>query len=278
MIYKGKIFDLQGHRGCRGIMPENTIPAFEKAFKLKVDTLEMDLVISKDKKIVVSHEPWFSSEYCLDKNCLPIPPESEREHNIYEMSYPEVTLYDCGTKGHPRFPLQNKLQVSKPTFRKVVERMEECRSVALNNFIRYNIEIKSTPEGDGIFHPNPEEFADLIIEEIAALGVSQRTTIQSFDIRPLQYIRDKGLDISLSLLVENNDSLESNIERLGFVPQYYSPEYTLVDEELMKAAGALDIKVLPWTVNDLVNVEKLLDLGVSGIITDFPDMFKDLDC
>jgi glycerophosphoryl diester phosphodiesterase len=194
------------------------------------------------------------------------------------MSYPEVTLYDCGTKAHPRFPLQNKLQVSKPTFRKVVERMEECRSIQLNNFIKYNIEIKSTPEGDGVFHPAPEEFAELILQEIQELGVSKRTVIQSFDVRPLQYIHNKNLGVELSLLVENRGSLSNDIKTLGFVPAYYSPEYTLVDEAMMKEAAALNIKVLPWTVNDLVEVEKLLNLGVYGIITDFPDMFKELAC
>ena len=107
-------FSIEGHRGARGYVPENTIPSFKKALEQGSDTLELDVVVSKDGKVVVSHEPWFSSVISLDKDGNAIPAEKEREYNIFQMPYSEVKLYDVGSMGNKGFPEQVKMKVAKP--------------------------------------------------------------------------------------------------------------------------------------------------------------------
>ena len=107
-----KSIDYQGHRGCRGLLPENTIPAFKKALDLGVKTLEMDVVITKDKQVILSHEPWFSHEIALDPEGNPIQLETETSHRIYQMTFEETQNYDVGSKDHPRFPEQEKMEIT----------------------------------------------------------------------------------------------------------------------------------------------------------------------
>ena len=98
--------DIQGHRGCRGLLPENTIPAFLKAIELGATTLELDVVISKDKQVVVSHDPYLSHMICLNAKGEAISEEEEKEYNLYKMSYAEIAQCDCGSQPHPGFPEQ----------------------------------------------------------------------------------------------------------------------------------------------------------------------------
>ena len=154
--------DIQGHRGCRGLYPENSLPAFSKAIALGVHTLELDVVISKDHKVVVSHEPYMNHEIALDVYGNAISQDNELNHNLYQMSYDNIKRYDCGSKVHPRFPEQKKLNVYKPLLEEVIDLADELT----NKTIRYNIEIKSLPEYDGIYSPPVEEFVQLVIEVI----------------------------------------------------------------------------------------------------------------
>lgn len=272
MIYKGFTFDLQGHRGCRGLMPENSIPAFEKALKLGVDTLEMDLVISKDKKVIVSHEPFLSHEFCLDLEGNVISEADEKSFNLFNMDYDLIKRFDCGSKTHPRFLKQEKMTVSKPLFSEVVSLAENFYKSHNNPPILYNVEIKSTIEGDHIFHPTPGEFAELVIKELQENKIIERTIVQSFDIRALKYIKENYPNVILSLLIENKLTPEENIELLGFIPDIYSPEFILVNENLIQFARKEKMKVLPWTVNEIREIEVLLKFGVDGIITDYPSL------
>ncbi len=107
------VFDKQGHRGCRGLMPENTIPAMLKAIDLGVTTLEMDVVITKDKKVILSHEPFFGNEITTRPDGSYIKFTEEQHYNIYQMNYDEVIKYDVGMKPHPRFPQQQKNESGK---------------------------------------------------------------------------------------------------------------------------------------------------------------------
>ncbi|NTW50601.1 MAG: glycerophosphodiester phosphodiesterase [Chlorobiales bacterium] len=267
-------FDLEGHRGARGLLPENTIPAFLKALELGVTTLELDLAVSKDKKLVVSHEPWFSSEICSVPNGQPICKEDEMYHLIYEMTYEEIARYDCGKRGHPRFPTQQPLAVSKPLFRDMVLAVEARRQELNLPPVDFNIETKSTPEGDNRLHPEPKEFVELIHDEIQELGILERTILQSFDVRTLQEMRKLDPSVRISLLVENDLCFEENLAQLGFIPQIYSPDYQLVDETLIAEAHKRDIKVIPWTVNEPEEMRRLTAIGVNGLITDYPDRGK----
>ncbi len=263
--------DIQGHRGCRGLMPENTIQGLLHALELGVTTLEMDVVISKDSQVVLSHEPFMSHLICKDSLDQSIPKSEEEAYNIYQMNYQEVHKFDCGSQQHPRFLHQKALPAVKPLLKDVL-RAVEIRAKEINREgIRYNIETKSRLQGDNIFHPPPQEFVRFLLQEVIKEGVLDRTTIQSFDVRTLQAAKQQVPEISLALLVENQYGIEENLSRLGFKPQVYSPEYMLFSQESIDILKSQGIKVIPWTVNHTNDMEKLIKWGVDGIITDYPD-------
>jgi glycerophosphoryl diester phosphodiesterase len=264
-------FDIEGHRGCRGLLPENTIPAFMKALELGVSTLEMDVVITKDGQVLVSHDPFMSHEFCTAPDGALIPEKEERSHNIYRMNYEQVISYDCGLRHHPRFTQQKKIKTSKPLLKDVIDAAEKYQKKH-GVYAGYNIEIKSTLEGDDLFHPGPEKFSEMLMEVIKEKNVEEKIIIQCFDLRPLKYLHSKYPSITLSLLIENNLSPEENISALGFAPAIYSPDYTLVNEHLIKYAREKNMKVLPWTINDLPTIIRMQQIGVNGIITDYPDL------
>lgn len=268
--------DIQGHRGCRGLMPENTIEGFIQALKLGVTTLEMDVVITSDMKVLLSHEPFMSHEICLDPDGNEITEAREKSHNIYLMTTDRVRQYDCGSKFHPRFPGQQKFRVSKPLLSEVIDSVETFILSAGIPKVDYNIEIKSTPSTDNKFHPEPSVFADLLYQLLLEKGIESRTVIQSFDPRPLRYLREKQSEVRLSLLVENVRSPDWNIRRLGFSPDIYSTYFKLISSRRVRKLQSQGIKVIPWTVNETIEMLQMMDLGVDGIITDYPDRLKEL--
>ncbi|NTV46703.1 MAG: glycerophosphodiester phosphodiesterase, partial [Chlorobiales bacterium] len=215
-----------------------------------------------------------SSEICSSPDGQPIAKADEMRHLIFEMTYEEIARYDCGKHGHPRFPTQQPMPVSKPLFHDMVRAVEACRKELNLSPVDFNIETKSTPEGDRRLHPDPEEFVEIIYREIRELGILERTILQSFDVRTLQIMRKLDPSVRLSLLVENDLSFEENLKLLGFEPHIYSPDYALVDEQLLLEAHKRGIKVIPWTVNDAEEMKRLADIGVDGLITDYPDRGK----
>lgn len=266
-------FDLQGHRGARGLAPENTWPAFKRALELGATTLEMDVVISKDDQVVVSHEPWISSTICSLPSGEPVSPRKARSYRMYDMTYDEIKKFDCGQRRHPNFPEQEVQSTSKPLLRDVIKQAETYMAQHRSKPVFYNIETKSRPSSDGQFHPGPERFAQLVYDVISEMNVTTRTTLQSFDVRTLQVAEEKGWPVRLSLLVGRGDDrgINQNIERLGFRPDIYSPDYRLVNEELLIRAHGWGMDVIPWTVNDTTDMERLKKMGVDGLITDYPN-------
>lgn len=263
-------FDLQGHRGARGLYPENSVEGFLAAVDLQVNTLEMDVVISKDKKVVVSHEPWINSVICSDSSGNPIP--DGKGLNMFEMSYDQISKYDCGSQPHPDFPLQAKLMTVKPLLSEVVTKIEASVASLELEPIKYNIEIKSTLEGDNIYHPEPAAFCQLVYDQIIESGIKERTIIQSFDVRSLQAMKKIDSSVPVALLIYETQAFENDLEKLGFTPEIYSPYYKLVDEDLVQSCKANNIELIPWTVNDEDDMIELLERGVDGIITDYPDV------
>lgn len=263
--------DIQGHRGCRGLMPENSIPAFLKALDLGVTTLEMDAVVSKDGKVVVSHEPFMSHIICEGPDGEKITEENEKEYNIYGMTYDEISQCDCGTLQHPDYPDQQNMRVTKPLLSEVIEKVEAYISEKSLTPVRYNIETKSSPEGDNVFHPAPNAFVDLLMGVIEEGNIASRTTIQSFDVRTLQYTHQEYPEIELALLVGNAKSPQENLELLGFTPEIYSPYFKLVHASTVRFARNNNMKIIPWTVNDPKDIRKMIALEVDGIISDYPD-------
>ena len=277
-------FDLQGHRGTRGLAPENTIPAFRRALEIGVTTLEMDVVISGDGTVVVSHEPWMNPEICSLPSGEPVPEDEEREHNLYRMSYAEIGQYDCGRRPHPDFPRQETEPAAKPRLRDVIAEAEAYTSDHERPPAFYNIEIKSRPDWDGEFYPPPEDLARRVLDVVHEGGVAARTTVQSFDPRALRATnrlraeRNAEGAVRLALLVGRgaDKSLADQMERLGVTLALYSPDHRLVDAQLLEAAADRGLRVVPWTVNERDDMRRLLRLGVDGLITDVPDVAQDV--
>jgi glycerophosphoryl diester phosphodiesterase len=279
-------FDVQGHRGARGLQPENTIPAFKMALDNGVTTVEMDLAITQDKQVIVSHEPWMSSEFCLDVEGKLIKEKEQKKLNIYQMTYEQVKQFDCGSKPHPRFPDQEKIRITKPLLSEVIVAVENHIKNFTKYEVDYNIEIKSEPAMDGKYHPKIEEFSDLVYQLVDQYVPLDRIVIQSFDFRVLKYWHEKYPEIRLAALVENQKSIDENLEVLGFIPSIYSPDFKLLTNEnvnylqsknftLTKSQKEAKLKsklrVIPWTVNEEKDMLVLKGMGVDGFITDYPN-------
>lgn len=269
------IFDKQGHRGCRGLMPENTIPAMLYAIDLGVTTLEMDIVFTKDSVAILSHEPFFNHEITTKKDGSFISEKEERQFNLYQMNFAETQQFDVGLKPHLRFPLQKKLAVTKPSLADLIDSVEQYISLKKLPTIFYNIETKTQPLTDNIYHPAPAVFVDRLMKVINEKGIAERVIIQSFDFRTLQYLRQYYSTIKTALLIEDYDkrSLDEQLNALAFMPAIYSPAVELVTEELIKKCHRHKIKIIPWTVNSSKKISDLKAMGVDGIISDYPDLF-----
>lgn len=268
--------DIQGHRGCRGLCPENTIPGFIKAIDLGATTLEMDVVITKDNQVVLSHDPFLNHEICEGPHKEIITEKNEKEFNIYRMSYNELQKCDCGSKIHNRFLTQAKFVSYKPLLETVIDTVEKYISYKKLKPIQYNIETKCLRETDTLFHPTPDKFTELVYAIIKNKSVSSRTTLQSFDIRTLQYAHANNYTIKLALLIENQNGFEKNVSSLGFNHDVYSPNYELVSKELVKQCHDKKIKIIPWTINEIADIKKTIDLQVDGIISDYPNRVVEL--
>jgi glycerophosphoryl diester phosphodiesterase len=269
-------FDWEGHRGCRGLMPENTVPAFLKALEFpEVTTLELDLAVSKDGQMVISHEPWFNPEICRQPTGDSIARRDAEKFLIYGFTYGQIRGFDCGSWGNPRFPEQQKMKVWKPTLREAVEAVRK-KYPEKSKTVQWNVEIKSQPEWDGIRHPPVAEFAQMTVDEIKALTLENNVIVQSFDVRALKQVHKIAPNLKTALLIENIRSFKSNLKALGYTPTIYSPYHLLVTPKLVRKCHAAGIKLVPWTVDDVPTMRSLIHLGVDGIITDYPNMIKEV--
>jgi glycerophosphoryl diester phosphodiesterase len=264
-------FDIEGHRGCRGLYPENTIPAFINAVKLGVNTLEMDIIVSKDGQLVISHDPFMNDVICSNPDGSPVKAEQANQLKIYNLTYEQIKQYDCGIRGNPKFPGQVKMHVYKPRLVDVIDSVEKYIKDNHLPPVHYNIETKSTVKGDDVFNPKPEIFTKLFYEVIKSKGVESKCILQSFDVRTLQVMHRINPAITTALLVANAKRLSGNLKRLGFTPSIYSPNEILVNKKLIAKCHALNIKVLPWTVDDESKMIALKNDGVDGLISDYPD-------
>lgn len=265
-------FDLQGHRGARGLAPENTLPAFRRALEIGATTLEMDVGISKDGVVVVSHEPWMAHEKCLTPDGERIPEDDEREYNLHDMTYAEIEAFDCGSLALSDFPEQEPTAAPKPRLRDVIQAAEAYVEAHDRPPVFYNIETKSRPDWEGTFHPDPKTFAETVLSVVEEEGVAARTTLQSFDPRTLEAAHRTGPPVRLAVLVGwGADGLREQLDALSFTPNIYSPAVALVDADLVQAVHDRGLQLIPWTVNERDTMKELIDLGVDGLITDYPN-------
>lgn len=266
--------DIQGHRGCRGLMPENTLPAFIKAIELGVTTLDLDIVISADGQIVVSHQPWMSSLICTHPDGKPVSKGEEKEWNLYEMSYAEIQAFDCGSTVQEEFPSQVKIKVVKPTLKMVVKSVQ--RFIEENKYPqpRFSIELRSDPKLYGTFQPQPEALAGFVSDELRRLGIEEITTLQSSDVNVLEALyKSSARKFQIAYLVDSGKSFAKNLEKLSFKPDIYSPLYTMITPKDVKDLHEAGIRVIPWTINSTEAADQMIAMNVDGFITDYPDLF-----
>ena len=289
-------FDLQGHRGCRGLRPENTLPAFAEALGLGVTTLELDLALTRDGVLVVGHDPRLSGDIAREPDGRYV---TEPGPAVFSLSFVELQRYDVGrlrpgSAYAARFPGQKGADgVRMPRLDDVVALVEGAK----NESVRFNVEIKLDPR-DPEATATPAAFADAVVAFVRARGLSSRVTIQSFDWRSLARVREQAPEIERSCLTSEqpgDDTVQARVAgpkpwlngldpsaHGGSVPrlvaaagcEVWSPDFHDVSEDRVREAHALGLTVLPWTLNEPALMERLIDLRADGMITDYPDLLR----
>ncbi|WP_299396812.1 glycerophosphodiester phosphodiesterase family protein [uncultured Gelidibacter sp.] len=263
--------EVQGHRGERGNLPENTIEGFIGALHKGVDVLELDVVISKDHKVVVSHEPYMSALYMSKPSGEAILKTEEENYNLYQMDYDSIKAFDSGSRGNENFPDQQKLKTYKPLLSDVFSAIENEINTKHLSTVKYNIEIKSNEEVYGIYQPQPVDFVQLVMQVVQNKQLEHRINIQSFDPFVLNIVHKNHPTIEIAYLV-SKAGIENNLKLLNFKPQIYSPNFKLLEtQKIVDSIQSLQMKVIPWTVNNEEDIEQMLLLHVDGIITDYPE-------
>lgn len=256
------------HRGYLGLHPENTIKGMKKALHYKSTVLEMDLVITKDKQVVVSHDVMLNHKITLDSNGLELP--VDQKIAIYKRTYREIKTYDVGTKLNSAFPQQIRYKAHIPLFSELIDSVE---SYVKENGLQkptYFIETKSKFDADSNYQPSPEEFIDLIMTVVLDKGIQDRVIVQSFDPRTLQVLHRKYPEIPLAFLTRRGTNMKANLEWLGFIPTYYSAKPELINKEFMKKCRKIGMLPIVGVFTDYKEFLHLKKLGVRGFIADYP--------
>jgi glycerophosphoryl diester phosphodiesterase len=286
-------FDLQGHRGARGLAPENTLAAFRTALEIGVTTLETDLAVTKDDIVVISHDPLLNPDLTrLDGQWLATAGPAIRSLTLAELERYDIGRINPESRYAKQFPEQKPADGERfPTLAQVLTLGGPA--------MRFNIEIKTDPRKPDLTL-DPGRFAELVVKQIRDARAGDRTTIQSFDWRGLLAARRLAPDIATACLSIESNNMDT-VRRTdgqpspwlggldlqahgGSLPRLakaagcavWSPFWRNVTAEAIKEAQALGLKVIPWTVNDPAEMARQVDLGVDGLITDYPDRAKAL--
>jgi glycerophosphoryl diester phosphodiesterase len=259
---KHKKVEIQGHRGARGVLPENTLVAFKYAIENNIYVLELDLQITKDNQIIIYHDKSINTEIC-DGVSKP----------IKTLSLKEVKEYDCGSKKNIKFPNQQTVPGEKiPT---LIELINLIQTEYKNKNIKINIEIKTTKSLDT--DKEVYNFSNTLIDIIHKYNIADDVIIQSFDTRALKDVKEIDPSIKTSYLVKdklsNIDSLINTSKQLGV--KIISPEYNLLDKQIVKKLQENGFEVLPWTINETNVIKQYVEYGVDGVITDYPKQMND---
>jgi glycerophosphoryl diester phosphodiesterase len=244
---------VHGHRGARAMYPENTIPAFKYAIGIGVDVLEMDVAVTKDNVLVISHDPHMNAEICTG----PHPGIA-----IHELTLAELREYDCGALKNPHFPKQHPVPGTR------VPTLDEVLSLAEGNTVQFNIETKSFPDHPELTPP-PDVFSKMMLDVIRKHKLESRSIVQSFDFRTLRAMKRLAPEIRLSALWEGKARPFVEIANEGEAG-IISPAFHLVTPEQVKNSHAANIEVVPWTADRPQDWQRLIEAGVDAIITDDP--------
>ncbi len=244
---------VHGHRGARAMRPENTLPAFEYAITVHADVLELDLAVTRDDVLVVSHDPVLNPEICQS-------PGGSRV--IRELTVAELSRWDCGSLRNPQFPKQQPAPGAR------IPTLEQVLDLASRGSFHFNIETKISPEHPE-YTPSPERFAALLLQILRKRKLEHRVIVQSFDFRTLQAMQRMAPEIRLSALFEDRDRSFVEVSRESGA-KIVSPQHRLITEKQVQAAHHAGLQVVPWTANTPADWERLINAQVDGIITDDP--------
>jgi len=289
-------FDLQGHRGARGLAPENTLPAFALALSIGVTTLELDVAMTKDGILVVHHDEWLNPDIARGPDGTFL---ATRGPAIRSLTLDEVKRYDVGrikpgTGYGAEFPEQRPIDGTRiPTLEEVFALVRRANA----DHIRFNIETKITPTS-GADAPTPDVFAAAVARAITGAGLTRRASVQSFDWRTLVVLQRIAPEIERVCLTDEQPG-DDTIERGkpgpspwtagldvddfgGSTPRLvaaagcpaWSPSFADLTPDKVAEARSLGMKVIPWTVNARADMERVIDMGVDGIISDYPDRLR----
>ena len=284
-------FDLQGHRGARGLAPENTLPAFERALAIGVTTLELDVGMTSDGVVVVAHDPYLNPAFTRDARGEWLP--AGRGPLLRSLTFAELQAYDVG-RIRPDVPYAKTFALQQPVDGTRIPTLAQVFALVRArgaSGVRFNIETKLSPQ-----QPQdtaaPEVFAEAVLKVIREAGMRERVTLQSFDWRTLQRVQQLEPTIPtayLTIQTANNDNVRDGswtaglrLADHGSVPRLvkaaggriWSPNAGALTKALVDEAHALGLQVIPWTVNEPADMERLVEWGVDGLISDYPDRLR----
>ena len=260
--------EVHGHRGCRGLRPENTLPAFLHALALGVDVLELDVVISADKQVVVSHEPWLNPLICLGPDGQPIAAYRCASLQSLPVPYATIRRCDCGQLRHPAFPEQSPQPAYKPLLREVLAATRSSLPTAGPPPGGYSIEIKSSPEGDDVFHPAPAEFLALVLAELArrpGLGPHHAAVFRCAHSAAWLTSRQPALPPACWSKTTSPGHAASSSWALC-LPRWAPIVQTVYCDAVREFAFAYpSLRLVPWTVNEPADMQRLLPWASMGL-------------
>ena len=260
------MIELQGHRGARGLLPENTLPSFARAMEIGVDTLELDVGVTRDGVVVIHHDRRLNPDVARGPDgqwvAAPTP-------TIFSLLYEDLQRYDVGrirpgSEYARRFPHQTPIDGTR------IPRLAQLLAMARPP-VKFNIETKLVPHAPAETL-EPEAFARAVIAEVRRAGVAERTTIQSFDFRTLKVVEREAPEIATAYLTSGKSSDVEKVHAAG--AKIWSPDFSDLDSSIVRRAHELGIRVVAWTVNEPADIRRVLEMGVDGIISDYPDRVR----
>jgi glycerophosphoryl diester phosphodiesterase len=258
--------DIQGHRGARALRPENTLPAFQRGLELGVQTLELDLTVSRDDVLMISHDPFINTERCLGSKGEVL----AAKLLIRSLTAAQIQSYDCGSITNPLFPKQQK--VPHTPIPRLTDLFQMLSQWPRGKIVRLNMETKIYPAHPE-FSPPPQKFVELIIKELRNYDLVARTILESFDDRTLKIAKILEPKLHTALLTSDNH-IDYVAAAKSVKADYVSPNYEWVLPDDVATLHRAGIKVIPWTVNDPIEAKRLIKMNVDGIITDDPEVIK----
>ena len=252
-----KIF---GHRGCRGIYPENTIEGFKKAISFGVDGIELDVVVNKNQELVISHESYIDTNYCLTNKL------DNESLNIYKMNITEIQKIDCGSKFVKEFPNQLKVKERKPTFKEFKKALNEYNGDIL-------FEIKCEYNLVNEYFPEYENYAKIIFKETRYSKHLDKIYFMSFNYKILNELF-KIMPNSKYIYLSSNKEFEKEMKLLNFEPFGVGLNYNIINQKTIDFVHNKKQVIYGWTINDQENSKSLTSMGLDGVITDYPNIIK----